>query len=124
MAHLFIHIYRQPTKLREGNVFSRVCHSVNRGGGPHVSITHDALNLTIRNPQSPHTGTPPHMNMFKLVQLGPHSILSSPLPPPPDMFKLIHYGARTAGKRAVGILFECFLVFICKNNIHCTMELL
>ena len=25
--------YRPPTKFREGNLFSRVCHSVHRGGG-------------------------------------------------------------------------------------------
>ena len=38
------------TKLLEGNVFSRVCLSFcSRGsGGPHVTIIHDALDLTIQ----------------------------------------------------------------------------
>ena len=30
---------------------------------------------------------------------------------PPYMFKLVHYEARTVGKRAVCILLECFLVY-------------
>ena len=29
---------------------------------------------------------------------------------PPDMFKLLHYKARTVGKRVDGIQLECFLV--------------
>ena len=57
-------IYRQPTKLREGNVFSRVCPSVclsnGRVGGPHVIITHDALDLTSR------------YQMIVMVSGGPH----------------------------------------------------
>ena len=32
--------------------------SVNGVGGSHVTITHDALNLTIRHPNPPRTGTP------------------------------------------------------------------
>ena len=44
-------------------------------------------------------------DMFKLVQLGHHSSGHQP----PDMFKLVHYEACTVGKRAVGILLECFL---------------
>ena len=31
---------------------------------------------------------------------------------PLDKFKLVHYEARTVGKRAVGILLECFLVYL------------
>ena len=36
------------TKLREGNVFTCVCLSVH--GGPHVTITYDALDLTLQPP--------------------------------------------------------------------------
>ena len=45
--------YRPPRKLREANVLSRVCLSVylSTGGGvPCVTITHDALNLSIQRP--------------------------------------------------------------------------
>ena len=35
---------------------------------------------------------------------------AGPGSPPPDMFKLVHYEARTVGKRAVSILIECFLL--------------
>ena len=35
-----------PTKLWEGNFFSHVCLSVHRV--PHVTITHDALDLTVQ----------------------------------------------------------------------------
>ena len=31
--------YRLPTKLQEGNIFSRICHSAQVAGGPHVTIT-------------------------------------------------------------------------------------
>ena len=48
--------YRPPMKLREGNVLSRVSLSVH--GGPHVTLTHDALNLTIQGP-SWHCPPPP-----------------------------------------------------------------
>ena len=74
--------------------------------GSHVTITHDALDLT----------TP---GMFKRVQLGPHCTGKPPTPPsvhgppalapPLDMFKLVHYEAGMIGKWAVGILLECFL---------------
>ena len=40
-----------------------ICQSVCSWGGPHVTITHDALDLTIQGP-------PP--DMFKLLQLGLH----------------------------------------------------
>ena len=48
--------YHPPTKLREGNVFTGVCLSVHRKGGPHVTITHAA---------SSDMGTP--WCLFKLV---------------------------------------------------------
>ena len=45
--------YSPPTKLQEGNVFAGVCLSVHEGG--HVTITHDALDLTYSPPRH---GTP------------------------------------------------------------------
>ena len=48
--------YRPPKKLQEGNVFSRVCPSVSLstgGGGSHVTIARDALDL-IQSPPGPH----------------------------------------------------------------------
>ena len=65
---VWVALYHPPTKLREGNVLSRACLSTGRlrlelgsavcvcpsepapGGDPHVTITHDALNLTIEPP--------------------------------------------------------------------------
>ena len=39
---------RRQTKLREGNVFNRVCLFTR--GGSHVTITHDTLDFTIQRP--------------------------------------------------------------------------
>ena len=48
--------YSLPTKLRKGNVFSRACLSVILPtGGSHVTITHNALDLTLQlAPPQPH----------------------------------------------------------------------
>ena len=35
ILHLLPYLYSLPTKLREGNVFTGVCHSVHRGVGPY-----------------------------------------------------------------------------------------
>ena len=54
-------IYFCPTlKLREGNVFSCVCPPFCPQRGPHVTITHDALDLTVQAPLflSPASPTP------------------------------------------------------------------
>ena len=34
------------------------------------------------------------------------------VPPPQDMFKLVHYEVRTVGKQAVGIRLKCLLVVL------------
>ena len=49
MGALFV--YRPPTKLREGNVFIPVYLSVHRGS--HVTIAHDALDITVQGTPSP-----------------------------------------------------------------------
>ena len=51
--------YRPPTKFREGNVFSRV-YSLGGGGGSHVIITHDALDLTVKTSRAPATSLAGH----------------------------------------------------------------
>ena len=49
--------YCLPTKLREGNVFSRVCPSVILSNkGSHVTITRDALDLTVQGQSHPPFG--------------------------------------------------------------------
>ena len=55
--------YRQPTKLKEGNVFSHVCLFTGRS---QVTIIRDALDPIIKEPHPP---------------LGPHCKGT----PPPDM---------------------------------------
>ena len=46
-----MYYYHPPTKLREDNVFSHVFLSVTLcSGGSHVTIAHDALGLTIQEP--------------------------------------------------------------------------
>ena len=39
----FYNIYRPPTKLREANVFTGVCHSVHEGWGVGISGTRSLL---------------------------------------------------------------------------------
>ena len=50
-------------KLQEGNVFSRVWHSVQAGERSHVTMTHNAFDHTMQEPLTPNmeshrTGTP------------------------------------------------------------------
>ena len=58
LIYIQVYHYRPPTKLWEGSVFTGVCHSVH--GGPHVTIIHDALDLTVQAPLSnrPETQSP------------------------------------------------------------------
>ena len=44
------HYYCLPTKLLEGNVFNCVCMSVCSQWSAHVTITHDALCLSVQGP--------------------------------------------------------------------------
>ena len=68
------------------------------GGGSRMNITHDALDLPYRD-HAPRHGTSLYGDLLR--------------PPPPQaMLKLVHYKACTEGKRVVGILLECFIVFI------------
>ena len=40
--------YRLPTNLQEGNIFTRICLSVQKRT-PHVTITHDVLDLSVQS---------------------------------------------------------------------------
>ena len=77
-------IYRPLRSCGQGNVFTRVCHSVHRGG------------LARRTPPGPDTTTPP-----------------GPDPPPPGMETTPPPGSRlrhTVYERPVRILLECILI--------------
>ena len=100
VASLKTHIkfYLPPTKLQDGNLFSLVCPSFCPGAGEsHVTITHDALDLTIQGPPPP----------TDLTGQGPSR----------HVHKLVHYEAHTVCKWAVSILLECFLVTV--RNSSC-----
>ena len=89
--------HRPPTKFRKGNVFTRVCHSVQGAReGSHVTIIHDALDLTIQGPQDnglEYTGT---------LQPNPASSLNMG-------HVQVHYEVHMVCTCAVRILLECLL---------------
>ena len=127
-------------KLWEGNVFIVVCLSVYRG--PYVTITHDALDLTVQSPLhirpedplTPKPVLPPSPKDMRLgTPWGPNPLPASDIWWPSletcsSLFIRPHctetllgvtscgcwrnYGQR---KRAVRILLECFLVLNCAN---------
>ena len=86
-AACLICYYRSPTKLRESNVFSRVCLSFHRG--------------------IPVQSVPPS----RLLELGPHC---TGIPPSPQLRVPYQYWHLVVGrqKQAVRILLGCFLVLI------------
>ena len=134
--------YCPPTKLREGNVFTGVCHYVQLGGGPHMTITHDVLNLTLQTPTDqalplqtwgpsiPGLGTPsrhetwgPHPLVSNIVTSGGHHWIpvhtcsfDLTVQPPLHYWHLVDE-VHTVGKRAVRILLECCFVM---TNIFST----
>ena len=79
--------YRQSKNLRKGNVVTGLCHSV-REGDPRVTITHDTLDFTGQEPAPPSR-------------------------PPPQVPSGGGHGPHMAGKGAVRILLNCFLVHHC-----------
>ena len=106
-----IYFYHLPINMRKGNVFSHVCPSVNysiHGAGVPVQgfaspRTGPWLQpLSVQDPCPYHTPLPGpalHPDMFILVRL-------------PNMFKLVHYEARTVGKPVVGIRLKCLLLYL------------
>ena len=80
-------------KLREGNVFGRVC-LFGRG----------LQGIPIQGLSSPHRNLTP--DMFQLDQPGHHHNAT-----PQNVFKFVHYVDRTSvGKLVVGIRLKCLLV--------------
>ena len=71
-----------------------------------MTITHDTLDVTIQGP--PVRVPPQHIQTCSAWT----SLYREPSAPLPDMFKHLHYEARTVGKQVVRILPECFLVII------------
>ena len=121
--------YRLSTKLRKGNVFSRVCLSVSlTKGSPHVTITHDTLDLTTQGPPaspttysnlfdldtslySPFTPSQACSNFFNLDFTVPGPF--GPALDPPRVQLPPHPHPSTVAKWAVYILLQCFLLFVC-----------
>ena len=88
-------------KVVRRNVFSRVCLSFcpTGGGGFHVTITHDALDLTVQAPATPLPWPLPPLWTWDLIRKGPPHL---PQPCPPvsditgDLFKLVHFRTTSA----------------------------
>ena len=74
--------------------------------GSVVTITHGVLSLIIQGPPHPPL-SPGHRPSHLYTE-----------PPTPDMFKSVHYEARTVGKWAVGIILECLLVTARKRSLR------
>ena len=88
------------------SVYQSVNQSVCPQGGLHVTITHDALNLTVQPPTS-NMGTP------LLETSGDHHwriVKTCSLEDPHQYWHLVATEACTVGKQAVCILLGCFLV--------------
>ena len=97
-----------PTKLRECNVLSQVCLST-RGIPCHHYPWYIEPRPTGTPPLYRAPALPPVQGFPRHVQTSSRwtSLCRNPL----DIFKLVHYEARMVGKRVVGVLLECFLVF-------------
>ena len=69
------------------------------GGGFHVTITHDALDLTVQAPATPLPWPLPPLWTWDLIRKGPPHL---PQPCPPvsditgDLFKLVHFRTTSA----------------------------
>ena len=88
--------YYPPKKLRKRNVFSCVCLST--GGVPVLLYSpHPHYRAPAQpnpSPTGPHSGPPGYVQTWTCLYR---------TPPPPDMFKHLHYEVQTAGERMVGI---------------------
>ena len=93
--------YRLPMKMREGNVFSHACLSVILFTG---SQAHSPTPPPCPGPQS--CPLPWRVQTYSNWT----SLYKDTLPQ--NVFKIIHYEARTVSKRAVGIRLECLLVYV------------
>ena len=95
--------------------FVSVCLSVHRVGN-HVTINRDVFDL-IKRDRSQTRSKLFNMDLnvqkpFPLARVQGPPTEPHALPLPPDMFKRVQYATCTVGKHVVGILLECFLMFI------------
>ena len=121
--------YHPPMKLREGNVFSRVClfmgglrwpspmmHWTSLYNPPPIhgpgSNLYKVPTASVRTPASPWTGPHPcHWNMVAITgDVFKHVHFRIPLLPNADIWWLVAE-AHTVGERVARILLECILVF-------------
>ena len=95
-----VDIYRPPTKLREGNVFSRVCLSTRKGS--HMIIIHDTLDLIV-HPQPPNPG-PSLLPLWIWDPTGHRDPLAS------DIWWLLKHvlSAQAGGTHPIGMLSGIF----------------
>ena len=70
--------YRPQTKLREGNVFRGVCLFTRRE--VYVTLSHDALDLTVPTPPLPDMGPEYLTPSFLLLTFGGHRWRHGPTP--------------------------------------------
>ena len=126
-------IYCPPTKLWEGNVFTHVCLPVCSQGVPNLTITHDALDVTVHSIPSPTTSAR-HQTWYPLHRHQTWETLPSPSPrlatsdghhwrpvqtcsfenPPLGVTSGGRYWSTYSWhKQAVRILLGCLLVIFC-----------
>ena len=100
------HFYRLPMKLREGNVFTGVFHSVWES---HVAITHDALDFSVLSLLNRH-GT----SLYRDLSETGTSLYKDPLWP--VLTSGSYWSTCGQHKQAVRILLECFLIHRCRRH--------
>ena len=99
---------------------SSVISKYPQGRGPHATFTRDTLDLTVQGPSSPGSSpadmAPQHIwtPSCGLLHIGTHWTYI-------DKLKFVHYEADTVGKRAMGILLECFLVLTFNFQNTCSL---
>ena len=108
--------------------------SVHRGGGSHVTITDNALDLAVQGPTP--SLSPQKWDIPPTADIGPTPLYWHQVVITGDLFKLVYLRTsthqywhlavasetRTVGKRAVWILLECILVLIYDNFVKSVLQ--
>ena len=121
IPRMLLPIYCPQTKLREGNVFTPVCHSVCKGGGC-VALGPGGMPLgpggvpplpghTHPHGHTSHWTPPPPTQPHFTLDTQPPGPTQPPGHPPLDTPPGLTPFPLTINMRAVRILLECFLVF-------------